>query len=408
VVAFAAVRFREWSVGPREAGMHLAPPGGPSPVQKADPIRDCQRPKESVVYHAPGVVPGLEMIVARDPALRNVSNSMMLDLKQHESEAPPGAHSAGARRYGRLVAQTQPMLELFAQLRRLERSLTTVLIEGESGTGKELVALALHERSSVASGPFIAVNCGALDSALVRSELFGHRKGAFTSASRAHQGAFEAACGGTLFLDEIGELAPEVQPILLRTIETRTVSRIGETLARPIHVRLIAATNRDLAEEVHARRFRDDLFYRLAVVRLRVPALRERRADIALLAQDIATHLNLGHLAPTLVRDLAARSWPGNVRELRNAIQAHAALGVLPPPLLGQTRAADPESLASFVDPTRPYAEQKEKLMQHFQSLYFQQVLALSKGNKSAAARLAGVERSYLTRVVRSFAQTKF
>jgi DNA-binding NtrC family response regulator len=300
------------------------------------------------------------------------------------------------------------MLELFAQLQRLEQSLATVLVEGESGTGKELVALALHERSSVAAGPFIAVNCGALDSALVRSELFGHRKGAFTGATEGHQGAFEAARGGTLFLDEVGELSNEVQPILLRTVETRTVSRVGESLTRPINVRIIAATNRDLAAEVRARRFREDLFYRLAVVRLRVPPLRERRSDIPLLAQDIAKDLNLESLATSVVRELVARCWNGNVRELRNAIQAYAALGALPPPpVLGPSLVHDADSLATFIDLSRTYAEQKEKLTQCFQSLYFQRVLALSKGNKSAAARLAGVERSYFNKVVRSFAQTK-
>ncbi|HEX7663884.1 MAG TPA: sigma-54-dependent Fis family transcriptional regulator, partial [Polyangiaceae bacterium] len=184
--------------------------------------------------------------------------------------------------YGRLLGRSPAMKRLFGTLFRLEGSLVPVLVQGESGVGKELVASALHERSKVASGPFVPVNCGALARELVLSELFGHKRGAFTGAHEARQGAFELADGGTLFLDEIGELPLDVQPVLLRTLETGEVRPVGSSAAKKVQVRLVAATNRDLAAEVAAGRFRQDLYYRLAVVKLVLPPLRTRLEDVAL------------------------------------------------------------------------------------------------------------------------------
>jgi DNA-binding NtrC family response regulator len=307
--------------------------------------------------------------------------------------------------YGPLVGGSAPMRRLFAVLQRLEGSLVTVLIEGESGTGKEVVARAIHERSLVAKGPFIAVNCGALDRALVRSELFGHAKGSFTGASEARRGAFEAAEDGTLFLDEVGELPADVQPVLLRALENGVITRVGETSERPVKVRMLAATNRDLLELSSQRQFREDLYYRLAVVKLTTPALRERREDIEPLARHIAEQLGLPELPDDVLQDLSTRDWPGNVRELKNALRAYVALGSLSIPPPSVPSGVLHEALSGMVDLSRPYAELKETLMETFLKLYVERVLTHTGGNQSEAARISGMERSYFSKVARRFAK---
>jgi DNA-binding NtrC family response regulator len=309
--------------------------------------------------------------------------------------------------YGPLVGGSAAMRRLFAVLQRLEGSLVTVLIEGESGTGKEVVARAIHERSLVARGPFVAVNCGALDRALVRSELFGHARGSFTGASEARGGAFEAAEDGTLFLDEIGELPPEVQPVLLRALENGVVTRVGETAERPVKVRVLAATNRDLLELANERRFREDLYYRLAVVKIATPALRDRRDDIEPLARHFAEQLGVTELPEDVLQDLTVRDWPGNVRELRNALRAYVALGSLsiPPP---SSPTGDLEgALSASIDLARPYAELKEALMERFLRLYVERLLSHTGGNQSEAARISGMERSYFSKVARRFSKSE-
>src|SRR5262249_27269355 len=232
--------------------------------------------------------------------------------------------------YRGMIGASLAMRRLFGALARLEGSLVTVLITGESGVGKELVARALHEGSSVASGPLVTVNCGAIAPDLVASELFGHRRGAFTGASDARRGAFESADGGTLFLDEIGELPLDVQPMLLRALESGEVRAVGADRSTMVRVRVIAATHRDLRTEVRASRFREDLYYRIAVVELAVPPLRDRIEDVEDLANRFADAAGIGALAPEVIGRLRARRWPGNVRELRNVVQAFAALGRLP------------------------------------------------------------------------------
>ena len=236
----------------------------------------------------------------------------------------------GRASYGELVGSSSAMRQVFGMLSRLESSLVNVLVERESGTGKELVARAIHEHSPAAAGPFVALNCGAMDRSLARSELFGHRRGAFTGASEAHAGAFEAASGGTLFLDEIGELPYDVQPLLLRALEAGAITRMGDTDQHLVKVRIVAATNRDLASEVRAGNFRDELYFRLAVVRIALPPLRDRPEDIALLAQRFAQEVGLSELGADVSRELGRRRWPGNARELRNAIHAYAVLGSVP------------------------------------------------------------------------------
>jgi DNA-binding NtrC family response regulator len=300
--------------------------------------------------------------------------------------------------YRGIVGTSLVMRRLFAVLARLEGSLVTVLVTGESGVGKELVARALHDGSSVAAGPLVVVNCGAIPRELVASELFGHRRGAFTGAVDSRRGAFESADGGTLFLDEIGELPLELQPVLLRALETGEVRPVGGEV-RQVHVRVVAATNRDLAAEVEAGRFREDLFYRLAVVRLHVAPLRDRVEDIEPLARRFASSLGPAPLPDDVLEELKGRSYPGNVRELRNVVQAWTALGMLPEP--GRTRAGELERLlADLVDVQRPYGDQKEHVSDVFTRVYLHALLAQTKGNQTQAAKLAGLDRSYLGRLL--------
>jgi DNA-binding NtrC family response regulator len=300
--------------------------------------------------------------------------------------------------YRNIVGASLPIRRLFGVLTRLEGSLATVLVEGESGVGKELVARALHEGSTVSTGPFVVVNCGAIPRELVASELFGHRRGAFSGAIDARRGAFESADGGTLFLDEIGELPLEVQPVLLRALELGEVRAVGDDQPRMVKVRMVAATNRNLESEVRGGRFRQDLFYRLAVVRLSVPPLRDRLEDVDPLARRLAQNFGIGDLPTSVIEQLKARPWPGNVRELSNAIQSYAALGQLPQapvrmPMLDQ-------AFAEMVDVAKPYADQKDEVTDRFTRVYLTALMAHTGGNQSTAARIAGLNRSYLGRLL--------
>lgn len=312
----------------------------------------------------------------------------------------------GPDSYESLLGGSAPMRRLFATLQRLEGSLVTVLLEGESGTGKELAARAIHDRSLVARGPFVAVNCSALDRSLARSELFGHARGSFTGATEARAGAFESANGGTIFLDEIGDLPSEVQPLLLRTLENQTVCRVGENTERPIKARVVAATNKVLREAAKAGAFREDLYYRLAVVSLRLPALRERREDLELLARHIAGDLGCLELPDDALAALKARDWPGNVRELKNAIRAYVAIGVMAnESVTGGSSSQLADAFEGLINPEIPYAEQKELVNDAFLRAYVQRLLRHSNGNQSEAARLSGMERSYFSKLVRRFAE---
>jgi len=298
-----------------------------------------------------------------------------------------------------MVGRSRAMRRLFATLARLEGSLVTVLVTGESGVGKELVARAIHDGSRAADGPMVVVNCGAIPRELVTSELFGHRRGAFTGAHGDRKGAYEIADGGTLFLDEIGELPLDVQPVLLRALESGEVRPVGGEQTRKVRVRVVAATHRNLEEEVRAGRFREDLYYRLAVVKLHVPPLRERTEDVEPLARKFAAAAGLDVLPIGVVEQLCARSWPGNARELRNVIQAYAALGVLPDGG-GSTGERLDAALGEFVDATRPYADQKDALCDRFARAYLQALMTQTGGNQSAAARISGLDRSYLGKLL--------
>jgi transcriptional regulator with GAF, ATPase, and Fis domain len=322
-----------------------------------------------------------------------------------DSESLRGSAVYAGDEYRGIVGSSLEMRKLFTILARLEGSLVTVLVMGESGVGKELVAHALHEGSSVSSGPLVVVNCGAIPHDLVASELFGHRRGAFTGAVESRKGAFENADGGTLFLDEIGELPLDLQPVLLRALETGEVRPVGGE-PRHVRVRVVAATNRDLAEEVKAGRFREDLFYRLAVVRMLVAPLRDRVEDVEPLARRFASSIGAPSLPDDVVEQLKSRGYPGNVRELRNIVQAWAALGTLPEP--ERMRGGELERLlADLVDVSRVYGDQKEHVTDVFTRVYLHALLAHTKGNQTQAARLAGLDRSYLGRLLVKYGLSK-
>ncbi len=301
--------------------------------------------------------------------------------------------------YRGLLGVSLAMRQLFSKLERLERSLVTVLLTGESGTGKELVARALHEGSAL-RGQFVAINCAAIPQDLVASELFGHAKGAFTGAAGPRKGAFELADGGTLFLDEVGDMPLVVQPALLRALESGEIRPVGGDSAKECRVRVIAATNRDLEEGVAAGQFREDLFYRLAVVRLPLPSLSERSEDVAILARHFAGEAGLEALPPPVIEALKARSYPGNVRELRNVVQAYAALGTLPAPRVPPKNAG----LEALIDVNRPYSDVKNDVVDELTRRYFEAMLDATGGNQAEAARRAGLDVTYLGRLLKRLA----
>ncbi|MFN3200353.1 MAG: sigma-54-dependent transcriptional regulator [Bradymonadia bacterium] len=239
---------------------------------------------------------------------------------------------AGQHGFEGIIARAAPMQKVFRTLHKVADYKTTVLLLGESGTGKELVARALHSHSPRREAPFIAINCGAIPESLLESELFGHIKGAFTDATHSRRGLFEEAHGGTLFLDEIGEMPLNLQPKLLRALQEQEIRPLGATEHRPVDVRVIAATVRDLEREVSEGRFREDLFYRLNVLPVRLPPLRDRRTDIPLLVEHFLTVFNarfgteINGLAPEAMRLLTEHSWPGNIRELENTVERAVVL----------------------------------------------------------------------------------
>ncbi len=253
-----------------------------------------------------------------------------------------------SERFGPLVGRSQIMRELFATLARLAPLEASIMIAGETGTGKELVARAIHEASPRASGPFVVVDCATLSETLIEAELFGHTKGAFTGAHQTRVGAIEAAEGGTVFLDEIGELPMNMQPKLLRVLESSTVRRIGETKQRSVDVRFLAATHRDLLSMVKRGEFREDLYFRLAVLPVRVPSLRERAEDMELLLKHFSEGV-LDWLSPAVLRALEARPWRGNVRELRNFAERARAIGAAEALDLSAVAFDDHESITAVI-----------------------------------------------------------
>jgi two-component system response regulator HydG len=299
-------------------------------------------------------------------------------------------------------------------------SSTTVLVTGESGTGKELVARALHARSPRKAHPFVALNCGALTETLLESELFGHVKGAFTGAQRDQKGLFDAADGGTIFLDEIGDIPLSTQVRLLRVLQEGDIKRVGSADSVKVDVRVIAATHRDLPKLVKSGRFREDLFYRLNVINIPLPALRERTEDVPLLAHHFLRRYSdrLGKrvktLAPEALEMLCGYRWPGNVRELENAVERAVVLcraesvtpADLPPALTGHTAPLVREAPVGGEEAqwlALSYAAAKDQALRRFEKSYVDALMKACDNNISAAARRAGMDRSNFKRVLRKY-----
>ena len=312
----------------------------------------------------------------------------------------------GARGFGRLIGSSHSLEKTLKQARAVANTGATVLIIGENGTGKEMLARAIHEESQRTKAPFIAVSCAALSESLIESELFGHEKGAFTSATYTRMGRFELADGGTLFLDEIVELSPNVQVKLLRVLQERAFERVGGTKTLTVDIRLIAASNRDLEVEVQGENFRRDLFYRLNVVPLVLPPLRERREDIPGLAAHFAAKAAEKHgranpqLGQELIDSLNEYDWPGNVRELENLMERLVLLDRQP--TLGLEFL--PERMLNVLPaPGVPSEKTFEGSITALKKSLIASALEAEDGNKVAAAKRLGISRSYLHRLISEF-----
>ncbi len=324
-------------------------------------------------------------------------------LKYKEGREKIDLELVKENRLGELLGASSQMRHLFALVRRVANTSATVLIEGDSGTGKELTARALHDLSARGSKSFEILDCSAIPESIIESELFGHVKGAFTGAVERRKGAVENAAGGTLFLDEIGELPLQVQGKVLRLIERKEVKSVGADSFRQVDVRIVAATNRNLREEVANGNFREDLYYRLAVVKLRIPPLRERTEDIPLLvdhfldffSQRDGHHYTISH---QMLQRLLAYDYPGNVRELRNLMERSCLfsdgveLTVEP-----GTRPPIPAGGSDFAALMHlPYKEAKDNLVSSFEERYWTRLLEVCNGNISEASRQGGIHRKSL------------
>ncbi len=327
-----------------------------------------------------------------------LQETMSYPLSPHES-------------FGRLNGRSTAMRRVFHLAETYAKTDAAVLIQGETGTGKELLAEALHAYSPRSKKPFVVIDCAALATGVIESELFGHAKGSFTGAGTERVGAFESAHGGTVFLDEIGELDLSLQPKLLRVLEKKEVRRLGANTVRPVDVRIIAATNRNLEREVREGRFREDLFYRLSIVKIEMPSLRQRKDDIPLLVRCLMKDLT-GSDDVTIWAEFEKsmdlfrqHDWPGNARELRNVVEmgVRGAGGVsnlgafLTLGRMGVTESG--EGLGNMDD--KPFKVAKNQLVDHFERDYIIKLLERNNGNISRAAREAQIERAYLQRLVR-------
>ncbi|MGV3622020.1 MAG: sigma 54-interacting transcriptional regulator [Archangium sp.] len=294
------------------------------------------------------------------------------------------------QKLGEVIGRSTAMRRLFTQLEQLAPTDATCLLRGETGTGKELIARTLHSLSPRAGKAFVALDCAALTPSLIQSVLFGHIKGAFTGAVRDSEGLVASADGGTLFLDEVGALPLELQPVLLRVLETRAFQRVGENKVRSVDFRVLAATTSELPQLVKAGKFRSDLYFRLASIVLEVPPLRERLDDVPLLAQHFAHEAKAAvPLTPAAVSALSAWRWPGNVRELRNAVERAVTLGEAPVAASAAPAGAPDDFHAA-----------RDKALAAFERSYLEALLTKHRGSASAVARDAGIARSYLYRLL--------
>ena len=305
------------------------------------------------------------------------------------------------------VGRSTHMRALFSRIHKVAHTPATVLIQGETGTGKEVVAWSIFEASNRKEEPFVVLDCSAIPKNLVESELFGHEKGAFTGAINQRKGAFERANGGTLFLDELGELELELQPKLLRALEQKKIQRVGGDKPIKVDVRIIAATNRDLQRHVAQGSFREDLYYRLAVVTLDLPPLRDRLDDLEVLVEHFLAQmdLTLEELPAGAMDTFMQHTWPGNCRELRNAVERAVVLGEIQtqPSAFGNKslpQKEGPNTIIHQLGIERPYKQQKADMTAAFEEKYVRLMLKEYKGNVSAAARQAGIDRMSLHKIL--------
>ncbi len=357
-------------------------------------IRDCESTNGTFV----------EEVRVRDADLRDGNRVRVgaTTLRLERGQQTTSASLSHSERFGDMVGRSPSMRAVFSVLERVAPTDATVLLQGETGTGKDLAARAVHEHSPRASGPYVAVDCGAIAEALFESELFGHVRGAFSGAVTDRVGVIEEADGGTLFLDEIGELPLGLQAKLLRVLETREVRRVGSNRLRKVDVRIIAATNRPLTASVNQGAFREDLFFRLAVVSVELPPLRQRREDIPMLARHLLATLSDGtaSLPAEVLATLMSRGWPGNVRELRNFLERGLFLG-WSVEHSASVSAPVPTIVDELVPTHLPLKEARVAWMARFDEIYLSAVLRKTNGNVSAAAREAGVGRRFLQRAVK-------
>jgi transcriptional regulator with GAF, ATPase, and Fis domain len=345
-----------------------------------------------------GAVQISDALVPGRTVLQLGNSAVRIDVSDEETELAASDHPS----FGGLVGESEIMREVFSQLDKIAASDATVLVEGETGTGKEGVAEAIHDASPRSHKPFIVIDCSAIPANLLESELFGHEPGAFTGANERRIGAFEQASGGTLFLDEIGELPLELQPKLLRALESREVRRVGGRELIRCDLRIVAATNRDLRAEVNRGMFRADLYFRLAVVKVVLPPLRERTSDIPRLVEHLLTKIGATPdamadlMQPDFIAALCAARWPGNVRELRNHLEQCVVFGERRLPNTPST-----PHPAATVDPALPYEVARRQAIDAFEREYVTRLLERSEGNVAAAARDAGLNRAYLHRLLR-------
>ncbi|MCA1323371.1 sigma-54-dependent transcriptional regulator [Herbaspirillum sp. alder98] len=343
---------------------------------------------------------------AFDHLTKPVARSTLVDtlerlLQQSRSAddaAPPAKPGAPADKHD-LVGGSEAMRQVFKQVGRAAASDATVLVLGETGTGKELVARALHRNSERAARPFVAVNCAAMAAELIESELFGHVKGAFTGAIASRPGRFVEADGGTLFLDEIGDMALATQAKILRVLQEREVMPLGGSRLTPVDVRIVAATHRNLPQEIREGRFREDLWYRLQVVPITIPPLRERLGDILQIAEHFLRLLGGDtpkRISPAAAKQLLAYPWPGNVRELRNQMERAAILSrgtCIEPEHLALSAAAEPGA-----DATVFWDGKLDEALAHVERVMIQRALAAANDNRAEAARRLGISRQQLYR----------